>query len=329
MHGIGNASVLSPDACDGFYFDAGGDYAKTGMASFFRDFQVVGTNSADSPYRAFVVNFAARTKDRVSGVNFQNIYVANFGIGVYARGLWFTTIESCHFYNCYHGVYFIGENVNNSVLNCSFNRADIRGVGGAWGVSFQTADGESTQSTRILSSQIYYYDILINANLAFELQIEHCDLSAAQSVGVNIGATIGGLWVRDCWIETTNKSATVGIQVANVSLSSYTLVHLVGNHLNCDTACRGSVGISVGFGNSGIVVNENAVIGFDQAITLGACSHLICKFNRVSCVTEVYNRSSHAILLDSLASDCEIGPNEILLGKPQQARASAGGEESS
>ncbi len=324
MYGLGNGSVIAAEACDGLIFGSGGNYAVTGLGRFFRDFQIVGSNAADSVNRGVVVDFAARSKERVNAVAFENICIANFGTGAYFRGLWFSNLLRCHFYNCYCGIYFIGENCVNSIIDCTLNRGSIRGTGGAWGISFQSTDGESTQSTRIISGQVYFYDVLINVLLAFELQIEHCDLSAAQAVGVQIYGTIGGCWVRDCWIETTNSAPTVGIKVMNIPPSRYTCVRIVGNHLTCDTAAAGSQGISVGNANAGLIVNENAIVGFDRAVTLGASPHLVCKFNRLSCVTERYNPSSHAILLDSSATDSEIGPNEIITGKPQAAGMSAG-----
>ena len=318
MCGVGNGSIVAPQACDGIIFGSSGDYAKTGLSRFFRDFQIVGSNAADSTHKGIVVDFAGPSIARVNAVQFENLFIANFGTGAYLRGLWFSNFVGCHFYNCYHGIYFIGQNIANSIINCSLNRAGIRGSGGAWGVSFQTIDKESTQSTRIISAHIYCYDILINVALAFELQIEHCDLSAAQSIGVQIITTIGGCWLRDCWIETDNSSATTGVKVVGILPSSFTSVHIIGNHINCDLPCAGSCGISIGHGNAGIIVNENAIIGFDQAVTLGASANLVCKFNRIKCVTAAYNASSHAVFLDSLSTDNEIGPNQIIAGDPQR-----------
>lgn len=320
MHGVGNASIVVAQDCDGLVFASSGDYAVTGLSRFFRDFQIFGGDQTQSSHRAIVVDFKAKSTQRVNAARFENVHIAHFAVGAYLRGLWFSEFTACHFYNCYRGIMFVGENCVNSLVNCSLNRGNIAGGGGgAWGVSFETTDGESTQSTRIISGQIYFYDILINVQLAFELQIEHCDLSAAQAVGVQIAGTIGGCWVRDCWIETTSANPTVGIKVLNITPSVYTCVHIVGNHVNCDTPAAGSQGISVGNANAGIIVNENAIVGFDQSITLGASAHLICKFNRLVCVTAAYGTLSHAVLLDSLSSDNEIGPNEVVAGKSQPA----------
>jgi hypothetical protein len=324
MHGIGNASVIVPQACDGLIFGPADNYPVNGLSRFFRDFQIVGSNPVDPPHRAIVIDFSSHSQNRVVGVVFENLYIANFGTGVYLRGLWFGNFLGCHFYKCHRGVQFVGESVATSILNCNFNRGDIKGTSEAWGISLDSIDGESTQSTRVISTHVYLYDILINVILALELQIEHCDLSAAQSIGVQIVTTMGGCWVRDCWIETANPSATVGVKVADVQPSTYARVHIVGNYLTCDTPRGGSQGIYVGGGNSSIAVNDNAIIGFDQALTLGACANLSCKNNRVSCVTPAYSASSHAVMLNSSATDSEIGPNEIIHGKVQTAHMTAG-----
>jgi hypothetical protein len=318
-HGEGNASVIAPQGCDCLVFGPAGDYPVNGLSRFFRDFQIVGDNSVDSPHRAIIIDFASRSKNRVVGVLFENLYVANFGTGAHVRGLWFANFIGCHFYKCYRGICFVGENVDTCVFSCSFNRADIRGAGESWGISFESIDGESTQSTRIISTLVYFYDILVNVLLALELQIEHCDLSAAQSVGVQINTTMGGCWLKDCWIETDKASATTGVKVANVRPDPHARVHITGNYLTCDVAASGSRGINVGSGNSGVIVNDNTIFGFDQAITLGASDHLTCKRNRISCVTAAYGPTSHAILLDSSAADSEIGPNEIIPGKSEAA----------
>jgi hypothetical protein len=65
------------------------------------------------------------------------------------------------------------------------------------------------------------------------------------------------------------------------------------------------------------------VIGFDQGMTLGASSHAICKHNRINCITKTYSPSSRALFLDSLATENDVGPNEIVPGKPQSARMHA------
>jgi hypothetical protein len=324
MCGVGNASIIAPQECDGITFETSGNYAVIGLSRFFRDFQLVGSNAADSTHRGLVVNFVAASTDRVNAVQFENLFIANFGTGAHLRGLWFSNFVGCHFYNCYYGIYFIGQNCVNTILNCSFDRATIRGLGGAWGISFQTIDGETTQSTNVIAGSIYFYDICIHVALAFDLKMEHCDLSAAQSIGAYIISTIGGCWLRDCWIETDNASATIGIKVADIQPSTYTSVHITGNHINCDIPHAGSQGILVGNNNAGIVINDNAVMGFDQAITLGASAYAVCKFNRIKCVTPAYSRASHALHLNSLATDDEIGPNEIIGGEKQATRMSTG-----
>lgn len=326
MCGIGHASVIVAEDCDGIVFGNSGDYSVTGMSRSFRDFALVGNDARASSHRALVVDFSAASTARVNGALFENLYIANFALGAHLRGLWFSNFVACHLYNCHCGMCFIGQNCVNSIVDCSFNRGNLTAGGESWGVCFRSVDRESTQSTRIIGGQIYFFDVLIRAELSFELQIEHCDLSAAQSIGVHITATIGGCWLRDCWIETDREAPTTGVLVDNIQPSTFTSVRITGNHINCDVPHPGSRGIVIGNGNGGLIVSDNAVIGFDQGITLGASSNLICTYNRIKCVTPAYGSQSHALLLDSLAPDNEIGPNEIIPGEPHEARCVAGEE---
>ena len=326
LRGEGNCSIIAPQDCDALIFESSGDYSITGTARFFRDFQIVGGNTSSSSRRAIVVDFSVASRSRVTGVQFQNLYIANFGTGAYLRGLWNSSFDNCFFYNNYYGLYFYGQTIRTTVTNCTIERGSITGSGGSWGISFQTVDGESTESTQIVSTYCFLYDININVLLAFELQMVHCDLSAAQLIGVHITSTNGGCWIRDCWIETDAPVPTTGIEVADIKPTTTTSIHIIGNHINCDVAHAGSQGIKIGRTNAGTVIQDNAVVGFDQGITLGASNNLICKFNRIGCATAAYSGSSYAIKLDSLAANNEIGPNYILPGLAARAVATGGTE---
>jgi hypothetical protein len=321
MFGVGNASAIAAHACDGLTFASGGNYAETGTARFMRDFRIIGSDTHGSTYHGIRVDSSVASEQRVTGVEFNNLYVANFGTAVYLRGLYNSNFENCFLYNNYRGFYFYGQTITTSITNCNIQRGTIAGKGGAWGVSFQAVDGESTQNTHISGGQIYGYDININVELAFELQIEHCDVSDAQSIGIQIISTIGGLWVRDCWIETGKAAITTGILVSDITPSVNAKVNITGNYLNCDFPHPGSQGINIGNSNAGIVVNENQIYGFDRAITLGASANLICKFNTVNINSTAFSASSYAIVLNSLSTDNDIGPNYIVPGAKRAAVA--------
>ena len=175
--------------------------ARQGLCEIFSSSAVTRTAR---PYKGIRVDFIAASQVRVTGVNFDNLYISNFGTAIYLRGLYNSNFNNCFIYNNYYGFYFYGQAITTSITNCNIQRGIIGGQGGAWGVSFQAIDGESTENTHISGGQVYGYDININVGLAFELQIEHCDISEAQSIGIQITSTNGGLWVRDCWMKPRN-----------------------------------------------------------------------------------------------------------------------------
>jgi hypothetical protein len=293
----------------------------TGTARFIRDFRIIGSDARASTHHGIRVDSSVASKLWVTGVDFNNLYIANFGTAIYLRGLYDSHFENCFLYNNYRGFYFYGQTITTSVTNCTIQRGTIAGEGGSWGVSFHTVDGETTQNTHISGGNVYGYDININVELAFELQIEHCDISDAQSVGVQITSTIGGVWVRDCWIETSKSAVTTGVLVNDITPTVHAKINITGNYINCDYPHAGSQGIKIGNSNAGIVVNENQVYGFDRGITLGASAHLICKFNTIDINSRAFSASSYAIVLNTLSTDNEIGPNYIVPGARHTAVA--------
>jgi hypothetical protein len=321
MFGVGNASVIAAHACDGLTFANGGNYALTGTARFMRDFRIIGGAAQDSTNHGIRVDSSVASGQWVTGIDFNNLHIANFGTAIYLRGLYDSNFENCFLYNNYRGFYFYGQTITTNITNCTVQRGTIAGRGGSWGVSFQAVDGESTENTHISGANIYGYDININVELAFELQIEHCDISAAQSIGIQITSTIGGLWVRDCWVETSKSAVTTGVLVADITPTVHAKINITGNYLNCDYPYPGSQGIKIGNSNAGIVVNENQIFGFDRGITLGASSHLICKSNTIDINSSAFSASSYAVFLNTLSSDNDIGPNYIVPGAKHAAVA--------
>jgi hypothetical protein len=321
MFGVGNASVIAAHGCDGLTLAHGGNYALTGTARFIRDFRIIGTDVNGSTHHGIRVDSSVASGQWVTGVDFNNLHVANFGTAVYLRGLYDSHFENCFLYNNYRGFYFYGQTITTSMTNCTIQRGAIAGEGGSWGVSFQAVDGESTQNTHISGSNIYGYDININVELAFELQIEHCDISDAQSIGIQITSTIGGLWVRDCWIETSKSAVTTGVLVHDITPTVHAKINITGNYINCDFPHQGSQGIKIGNSNAGIVVNENQIYGFDGGISLGASTHLICKFNTIDINSTAFSASSYTIVLNTLSTDNDIGPNYIVPGAKHAAVA--------
>jgi hypothetical protein len=259
---------------------------------------------------------AATYGGHVTAVNFSNIFISNFGTAVYLRQLWDSSFNNCLIVNCYYGFYFFGQSVTNSINDCiiQFVAGGITGNGGSWGISFQSIDGESCENTHIRGGSVYGFSVNINVMLAFELQIEHVDISNAQSVGVDITTINGGCWVRDCWIETNSASPTIGISINPLAVPHFNDIHIVGNHLNCDIPFAGSKGIVVSIPQFAVEIVDNHCNGFDQGITGVAAPYLVIRDNKIKCLTRVYSAASYAIRLNSGSQNNAVGPNAIVFG---------------
>lgn len=319
MRGVGNASIIAANGCDGITFANYGNYAVTGMAYRFSDFQIVGNNSTNSTNNGIICNLTVVSGSVVNGVLFQNLWIQNFGFAVYMRGFYRCVFDKVQGYNNYQGFYQFGQNVNIEIINCHMIRAGMTGSGQAFGYSVQaTSSGESgsvdTQSVQIAHCLFYNYDININIIFGFEIQVEHCDLSNAQSVGVAITTTVGGIWIRDCWIETNVNAITTGVQINSIGTINYQDIHIVGNHITCDQAFVGSTGVSMASAQYGVTVDDNYINGFDIGVFNLAVNNCSIKRNRINILTSVYSASSLAVSLNSSSADNEVGPNAIIPG---------------
>jgi hypothetical protein len=280
------------------------------------------------------VTVSASYGGRTTGINVLNVNVSNFQTGVFMRGAWNTTFSACSIYNCFTGMLMNGESIQ-TVITASFFQPFGQTIPNSiapsitTGLVIQQVDGETTQGTHLYGNQWYGWANAIYAPFSFELHIEHNDISANTSTGVQINNSNGGVWIRDNWIETVNASTiTTGINIAALAVpSQVNALHIIGNHLNCDDPVAGSTGIQLGGNNNGAVINDNAVIGFDQGISIGAANNVICKFNRIVVVTPVYSGNSYAIKVTSGTSGAmypEIGPNYLIPGPSLAASMSNG-----
>lgn len=314
MYGAGGVSILAPQGCDCLTFGIGTFYSTTGgFARFFRDFQIIGNNAVNSPNSAIVANFTAASTNRVAGVQFSNIFIANFNKGFNVRGIWNCSIFNCFGYNNYYGIFFIGQNIRTVIEGGGWVRGTITGAGGAWGVSLQQAAGESTQSTQMVGAYTFGYDIGINCILALETQIDNCDISSNQSIGVSVTSTVGGFWLTNSWVEMQNVggAVTTGVAINSIASPNFQDIHINSNHITNDNPFAGSVGVSIANAQVSGSIFDNRIENFDQGIFNLSSSNLSCKNNRISILTPVYSAASYAILLNSASLDNEIGPNYI------------------
>lgn len=310
MYGAGQASQLLPQSCDGITFGA-----QTGIAKsrFFRDFQILG--SATGSNNGIIVNFTAASGSIVTGIEFDNLTIQNFGQGVFSRGLWQSQFRNCFLYNNYQGYYFHGQSVFNTIEGGFVQKGSIAGTGNRIGINVDSVAGETCQSLHCIAAAVYGYDVLFASGPALYTVLENCDLSVATQIGVQLGANIGGFTMRDCWIQTNNAGfATVGIQLADLGSAVADKIVIDNCTLVCNLANAGSQGIYVGTNQQAVTIT-NCTIGSATApfatgiISNGFAHNLRAKFNTIYA-------STTAIQLSSSGIDPEIGPNTIQNGTP-------------
>jgi hypothetical protein len=324
MYGAGGSSVIYANGCNGITFGIGAFYQPNnttgGMDRFMRDFQLIGSNPTNSTNCGIVINFTADSGNRVAGVRFQSLFISNFHAGMYLRGAWNCRFDDVFGWNNFYGMYFIGQNARNVVKGGGWVlfSTGMSGTGQSYGISFQSADGESTQSTQLIAAYVFGYSIGINASLALELQIDDCDISSCQAVGVSVTSIIGGFWLTSSWVECQSSSAVTGVLVNPTGANNYQDIHIVGNHITNDKPFSGSIGISINFNHPNVIVKDNRIEYFDIGISNSA-SNFVCKNNSISITTPVYSGASVVVRCNSSATDCEIGPNYIQPGTAQAA----------
>lgn len=314
--GDGQGTQVKFTGSDGFVFaEDAASYETVGMSRRIANLQVFGSDTTTSLYRAFVIDFSAASGKRVTGVVFDNVTTKDWGTSWYLRGAWNCDWRHCKSLNSQYGWYFYGQNVKNSIV-ASYAQTYGRSVAGTWGISFQSTAGESTQSTQILASQLYYHDVGIKAALAFETQIIGNDITECQSIGVDITTVLGGMFLQDNWIETnpTVAAQTWGVKIEPLAVPNYSQVHVTHNRIICQKPYTGSVGVSTQSAQYGATVVDNEITGFDIGVKNISSASVRVRDNVVDILTSVYSSASAAIYVDSLSSDCSVGPNAIIKG---------------
>lgn len=352
MYGAGATnSVINPiNGVDGLQLTTA-DVTYGGRT--FRDFKILGTlsgttNSAHGIYASVGSGF-------LLNLLFSNVAVITFEYGVYMQNVEDSTVFSCLIQNCWYGVYFNNQSANICLTDNTINLVSpstvITGPNNSVGVT--VTGSPELEGLHIKGGSNYGYNYTYNMTLVFEVQITSVDISNNSICPIYFSSTLGGFAIRDCWIELGPSSSgsfnysgsaygngnLCGIFVTAITQSSYGHIKIEGNYIVSDNQISGSVGIFLGAGNAGTTINSNAIEDFDIGISGGATASTIptngtsgigCfyKFNRInlfnaSNLSSVYSSTSSTIILNSAASDCEVGPNQIVQGVGQAATIAA------
>ena len=308
MSGVGQQSIIAPTACDAMTFTTQASY--TG-SRFFRDFQIVGTGTG--AHTGICADMSAASHARITGIQFSNISIQNFGVGIFCRGVWNSSFRDCFLYNNFRGYHFHGQSVLINIDGGFVHCGSIDGSGKSYGILVDSIDGESCQSLHMNGVGLYAYDLNISLDLALYASIENCDVSEAKSIAIQLVTVHGGTTVRDCWIQTNGTGPTTGIHVADRASIEYDKIIIEGCTLICDRQHTGSVGIYVGSNQLGVISNGNSIgiasAAFDIGVRNGGAHNHVAKFNTIYA-------GGNAILINSAAAGVELGPNVVQHGAP-------------
>ncbi len=307
MHGEGQASVLNANGCDGLQFGAQSSYAGS---RFFRGFFIKGTGT-DAKYGIRCDLPAASSSGIIYNLTFEDVTIQNFNRAVSCTGgMWNSVFRKCALYNNFIGFYFIERNIDITLDVCDVERGTITGAGSAYGVYCSVSGGITPESIKINGSLIYGYDIQVSFGQVNFCSILHTDMDNTQSIGVEIATVSGGCTVRDCWIATINASATTGVLIHDLGAPVLDRITIAQNHIICETAHAGSVGVYCGSNQKNIRVLDNDITGWETDVKgTSSSNNLLVKFNHLSA-------TSTCVLIDSSSINNEVGPNFVESGTP-------------
>jgi hypothetical protein len=358
MYGAGTSSViLAANGVDGLQFTSS-DSGIIPRSRFFSNFQIIGTLSGTTNNaHGIYINTGI-----VSHAKFENLSILNFEYGAYVTGLYYSTFLGCFIQNCWYGIYFNNQSINVYVLDCTIQLTSASTVitnSGSYSVGIFVQGSPEVEGLHIQGGSLYGYNYALYFGLIFEVQVNAVDISDSTVCPIYFSSTLGGLTIRDSWIElgaaasgAFNYSQPVGggglvygsgnlcgVFIAAITPSVNAKVRVEGNTINADAQYAGSCGVFVGTGNIGTSVIDNAIQCFDVGISGGATAvttptsgctaqGLVAKFNRInifntSAGVTVYSASSNPIVLNGLGSDFEIGYNNIVPGAGQAATIAA------
>ena len=276
--GEGQASVIQPYNCNGLNFLASNVVGNRQVSNFTILFPTNGQN-----YTAININLDSTIGNRVTGVTFDNLYLAFCGIGIYARGLWHSTIQNCYINNTFIGIQFDGQSVKNCILNCKIVRGNgITGSGNSKGVSVTQNGINRSEDVVLLSTLIFGFDVGVYIQSVLFCAITDCDIDYCQLYGIQAIVTNGGFTVESCWIATDSASTNVvsGINLLALGSLSRNPISIINNNISCgNSSVSITSGVLIGGNQDSVIVSGNGITGFDYAVYDNGGSNAIISNN--------------------------------------------------
>jgi hypothetical protein len=302
LSGFGYGSVLAPNGCDGITITNGGTIAGPAVC---KNFRISGT--ATGAKSGITANMLAASGNRSTGREFNNIYIEGFQYAVNTIGLWNATFYKVFSYNNYNGFLFSERSIKTSLIDCADIKGAITGVGTQ--TSYQTLQVGAIRPENFAMVLCYSYgkDRALDITNCLLASASQCDFDNCQERAINIGTVNGGVFINDTWVNMNNASAVTAVNIVASGSPIYEKVSLERLNITNLAPFAGSCAIKAGNQQFGVEVKSCFIRDFADGVQFNANSNGICKHNTI-------NVTARAILLDSLGSDYEVGPNYITAG---------------
>ncbi|HEY3741258.1 MAG TPA: hypothetical protein VGL53_15515, partial [Bryobacteraceae bacterium] len=223
MHGQGVSSVLIPaSGIDGLTFVSDGP---SESSRFFRDFVIEGPSTTTSSNSGILI--PNTTTAFIVGVLFSNLSIRNFehGFNLQAAhyGLWGSMFLNCHLFNNYHGYWFSGQSVTNSIIGGYVQSHTMTRAGSptSYAINCIYSAPGNTQGLIVNGVNTYGYDVGVSLNLTVNATIDNCAFALCKTYGIYLGSIQGGHFIRGCWIQARLGSSAqnfVGIYLVSIAV---------------------------------------------------------------------------------------------------------------
>lgn len=268
--GMGYNSCLNFFGCDGLSFDTSNAIGPVVVSNF----HLYGHGC--EKFTAIRIPGTRDVSKRTTGLTFDNLYVAFWGVGLFAKNIWHSRMYGLTLNGVYHGIQLVGRSVKNVIDSCSLIRGtSATGNGRARGIYIDSAfdyDGITEarpEDVSVVNTIAFGFDIGIDYSRCLYGNLEKNDLDYCQYAGISIQQSDGGLSVAHNWISIDcSGSGTTGAQYGIVAIDlgspSGGRIDLRSNCIlnQADAPDGSSRGIYLGINQANILVEHNHIAGF-------------------------------------------------------------------
>lgn len=266
---------------------------------------------------------------RAQGLVFENVYLAFWGTGIYARGMWHSTFRSITMNHVWTGVYIVDQNVKLLFDDCRITHGGlVSGSGNSIGVHVGPAATTRPEDIQITNSIIYGFNQGIVWRQCLFGGVTNCDIDACTIEGLRLQTADGGFVFRDNWLQVDSSAVTVyGINAASLGYTPSTgNISIANNRIGNTTNTGTSYGILVGTNQTGLEISNNAVIGFNTGFRSDASVRLNIVGNTFDSVFQLLNNTDTTVSANQFAGGVSLTTNTGLKFISQDESSTTAGD---